>query len=653
MRRYDLERVGSINFEAFEHALRPFLSLSGQDMRALFQDCDVRSSGKLDIEMFCSLVDYWRKNANILLDQRSGSSSSDQGRNEAYSLEWSSEFNDALEVVCKRRRDAFMQACLQLSGGGDTTQPLLLKEFLMAVRFAGVPTTAGLVKEFERYAAVCGARPSSGRVDPLAFLRAAETALAQTTAALHSRAAPAPSQVPSASPIGESSSSASTSAGGEAQAALVGVGAGFWRRAGQYLQTHAGDHLGDPSMQLITLDNCAEAFARAGLKLSRHDALAMWRAVHAEVSKTPDSEPGHIAIPFRDLERTFRNKLSPSPAAAPMESASLVTSKAPVLMRPQRHGPHGVEPAATCPWAVDVNPNDDDDHNYNESSRARTTALHAARPVAPFIVPPPSKPAAGARIASRSLHASLSAVPAVRSAPYALGSSFGAEAELQPTQPQAHMLPLPSDSPRREYKSATSHSHNHYSSHDSARYSDSDFFSVNRHHFNDAPREAPAPPPVRAPPPKTTAPLPAISWPVPELDAPAGLQTLLRRTRMVPSETLDAILSESGSPHGGSSDDGGLGRGDVARVLARCGIVVRDAEIEALLFFAEKTFGFGALSMPAVRYLLGLPVSSAGWARLEQDRNFNLGLLQSDQSKDNNHDEYNRAVSPFVYALYD
>ena len=636
MRRYDLERVGSINLEAFEHALSPFLSLSAQDIRALFQDCDVRSSGKVDIEMFCSLADYWRKSATALPEQGNGKTSSPHVSSNGPGMEWSSELTDALEVVCKRRRDAFMQACLQLSGGGDTVQPLLLKELLMAVRYAGVPTSAGLVKELEQFAAHCGAHTSSGHIDPLVLLQAADATLADAAFQQHSLANPARDQPRSSNPQVESSGANSGAAGDEAQSALVGVGAGFWRRAGQYLQTNS--LLGDPSLQLITLDNCAEAFARAGLKLSRRDALAMWRAIHAQVSKTPGSEPGNIAIPFRDLERIFRDKLVPSPAAFPIESAPLsLRAPMPMPMRMQRHGPHVVDPAATCPWAVGDSQNDGRLHS-------RAMATHAPSLQVPSTPMPPHKPAAGARIAHRSDTATPSAVPAARAAPYAVGSSF--ETELQHTQPQPHSLALPSDSPRQISTGDTSRSNYHGSLNNANNFDGG--FGVNNHQY--ATREArhpvaPAPPPVPPLPPPEATPTPT-PWPVPELDAPAGLQMLLRRTRMVPSETLEAIFPEGSRHGGGPSGSVALGRGDVARMLARCGVVVRDAEIEALLFFANKTFGVHTLSMPALRYLLGLPVSAAGWARLEQDRNVNFGFFNSDPNvSHNSHDEYTHAVS--------
>jgi hypothetical protein len=98
------------------------------------------------------------------------------------------------------------------------------------------------------------------------------------------------------------------------------------------------------------------------------------------------------------------------------------------------------------------------------------------------------------------------------------------------------------------------------------------------------------------------------------VDAPAGLQALLRRTRLVATEVLDAAFPESGS------EGASLGRGEVARGLARCGVAVRDADIEALLFFATRAFGADTLSTPALRLLLGLPVSATGRAQLDRDR---------------------------------
>ena len=158
LRRFDLDRYGSVEHGGFAQALKlAKIPLGASRVADLFCDLDVRGLGKVDIEMFCLLVDHWKKEQQLQLaaaqekqhllqlqveqeqaarSQRSlstssssSSSSSSSTSAAAWSLEQQQQVIDeamdemveggdlftALSLLVKRRED-FLRCCLQLGG---------------------------------------------------------------------------------------------------------------------------------------------------------------------------------------------------------------------------------------------------------------------------------------------------------------------------------------------------------------------------------------------------------------------------------------------------------------------------------------------------------------------------------------------------------
>jgi hypothetical protein len=336
LRRYDLNRVDSVDGVSFVHALRKAGVQLGTDrLRALFADLDVRASGRVDIEMFCSLVEHWRISAAATENPRPAARrtvepTEEQGQ-PALDLGdaiGSFELQDTLRMLLERRGD-FLKACAQLAPPPRLGQPVAnmgrcmvsTADFWMAARHVGVSAVLGIGQAMDRFATRVGAideddddeseskensdertwhnsfvasptRQQTAMVNPNRLLDAALAIFkgSSTSAAAGATFAPPSSFAFSRVPLEEDKRPAPPLAQENVTAlAHVPDNAGLMRHAAKVWDS-ACRHLSRAQQrwdvllaQSLSMRDLVAALAMGGLKLRDQDQHTLWRDLHRAV----------------------------------------------------------------------------------------------------------------------------------------------------------------------------------------------------------------------------------------------------------------------------------------------------------------------------------------------------------------------------------
>lgn len=346
LRRYDLNHVDSVDDLSFIHALRKAGVQIGTDrLRALFSDLDVRSSGRVDIEMFCSLVNHWRTQPNrttppqARIDAPRSSFASIRAGQSAFDLGeaiGSFELQETLRMLLERRGE-FLKACAQLASvpqdepmprWDDETLTLSTVEFWLAARHVGVASMLGIGPAMERFAMRVGAieeAPRGGHehgssrtqhtsggtssyINPSRLLNAAFELFCSCPAVDASSLGPGASQerqnvserghgvsrdmqenvppsVPSSLPPAPLLPPGAGPEVAMRDSSLMAHAARVWNEACRHLSrsTQRWDVL---LAQSLSMRDLISALASAGLKLRDQDQHAMWKELHATVYAT-------------------------------------------------------------------------------------------------------------------------------------------------------------------------------------------------------------------------------------------------------------------------------------------------------------------------------------------------------------------------------